>query len=390
MAGCELGKAPVTYELVDVDDANFPIGPTGMATGDIDGDADVDVVVTGRHSIGVLTNDGTGAFTLDAQGFADDTDASLADVDGDGDLDLVSAVPASVSSFPRQPALRRNDGNGTFGPIELLEPTTPLGTLIRLITSDVDGDGDVDLLSSLTIDNDRFVATYLNDGTGAFGAPTASALGFTSDTATPVELVAGDLDGDGDDDVVATDVARIETPDGDTVERTFAMVGLNDGTGSFASAGAPIDAGFAGTVFGLVPTLGDLDGDGHLDLALGGPSRVTILPGDGAGGFGPSQFGTITGSRDVDLVTPADIDGDGRLDLVGFADVLDPRKGVVAYGDGAGGIDEGITVTSGTRLGGDGTPARDVETPDIDGDGDPDVLFLAGSLGVLENVDGGR
>jgi hypothetical protein len=98
-------------------------------------------------------------------------------------------------------------------------------------------------------------------------------------------------------------------------------------------------------------------------------------------------------TRTIDLITPADIDQDGNIDLVGFEEHLDATSGVVAYGDGAGGIDGSHKVGTGTQLGSDGTTGRQVATADLEGDGDADadILFLAGSLGVVENAtNGGR
>ena len=92
LASCNLGVRPVTYELVEPD--NTPVSPVGMGTGDTDADGDPDVVVTGREGYAVLTNDGTGALTLDVPSvFApQNTRPFLVDVDGDDDLDLVSGV----------------------------------------------------------------------------------------------------------------------------------------------------------------------------------------------------------------------------------------------------------------------------------------------------------
>jgi FG-GAP-like repeat len=391
LAGCHLGVKPVTYELVDADDGNGLIGPTGVATGDIDGDGDLDAVATGSRGYAVLANDGTGAYTVDVPHvFIDMSAPSLADIDADDDLDLVSHVRGLSPSQARVPLVIRNDGTGTFDSIEVVQPDPPPGGLTALVTADAEGDGDVDLLAALRVGNERHVATYLNDGTGAFGPPASYPLGFTSDTATPTHLVAGDLDGDGDTDVLATDTGDVTTPDGDVVEATVAMVGLNDGTGAFAAAGDPTEAGPNGAVWALTPTLADLDGDGDLDLAVGGPGSVTTLLGDGSGGFAAPRSHGVPETRAIDYLTSADIDEDGSIDLVGFSDVFDASSGFVAYGDGAGGIDEVHGVGTGTGLGSDGTLARDVEVTDLEGDGDPDILFLAGSLGVVENNTKGR
>jgi hypothetical protein len=388
LAGCNLGVAPVTYELVDAEDFDWPLEPSGMATGDIDGDGDVDVVATGRDGYATLTNDGTGTFALDfpSSGGGSSGAPSLADVEGDGDVDLVSTVSLGDSV----PAVRRNDGTGTFGAVEVVSPDPPPGGVSDMVVSDLDGDGDIDLVAAVLVGQDRHVATYLNDGTGAFGPPVTHALGYSSDRVTPVRLALGDLDGDGDDDVVGTDEGEITTPDGDVIEGTLAMVGINDGTGAFTATGGPLEVGFAGFVWALPPTLADLDEDGTPDLAVGGPGSITTLLGDGTGGFTTPRRSTVPGTRRVDELTAADIDDDGHLDLVGFEELVDPRSGVIVYGDGAGGVDAVHEVGSGTALGGSGIGGLEVETADLEADGDVDVLFLAGSLGVVENAVNGR
>ncbi|HLM28503.1 MAG TPA: FG-GAP-like repeat-containing protein [Acidimicrobiales bacterium] len=388
LAGCNLGVAPVPYELVDAEDFDLPLGPTGMASGDIDGDGDLDVVATGRDGYATLTNDGSGAYALDFPNSYEpfSLHPSLVDVEGDGDLDLVSSIAALSSPQALVPSVRRNDGTGAFGPVEVVQPDPPPGDLTALISSDADGDGDVDMLAAFRVDQERYVGTYLNDGTGGFGAPATDSLAFTSDRATPVNLVAGDLDGDGDDDVVATDTWHMAMPDGEVVDRTVAMVGLNDGTGAFAAAGSPIEVGSDGDFWALSPALADLDDDGNLDLAVGGGGSIATLLGSGSGGFGAPQFNPVPDTRVIDFLTSADIDEDGKIDLVGFDDILKATSGVVAYGDGAGGIAQVHEVGTGTGLGDDGTPGREVEITDLEGDGDPDILFLAGGLGVVENA----
>jgi hypothetical protein len=392
LAGCNLGAAPVTYELVDADNFNQPLGPSGVASGDLEGDGDLDLVVTGDDGYGVLTNDGSGAYSLDIpDSYAPQTSPSLVDVDGDDDVDLVSYLDPTSSPERRVPAVNRNDGSGTFGPPEVVESTPPPGELSAVVPSDADSDGDIDLLGAFRTSDGRHVGVYLNDGTGTFAPPTTYRLGFPAAVgATPVRLVTGDLDGDGDDDVVATDVGAFTTPSGEVVDGTVAAVSLNDGTGAFAASGSSIEVSWTGAVWALHPALADLDGDGRLDLAVGGPRSVTTLAGDGAGGFSSPQRTEVPDTRGIDFVTPADIDDDGNVDLVGFDDILSPRAGIVAYGDGAGGIDTSHEVASGTDLGSDGTPGTDVEIADIEGDGDSDILFLAGSLGVVENAIDGR
>ena len=393
LAGCNLGARPVTVELKDPDNFGLPLTPTGMATGDVDGDGDIDVVGVGARGLAVLTNDGAGTLSIDfPAAYHPEADSpSLVDLDGDADLDLLSTVRGLSDPNSYVPAVRRNDGAGTFGPAEALPPDPPPGELSSVVPSDVDGDGDADVLAAFRQGDGRSLGTYLNDGTGTFGSLTTVPLApVASDMWTPLWLVAGDIDGDGDDDAVATDVADVTTPGGDAVERTVALVALNDGSGAFAAAPSAIDVGVTADYSrALTPVLADFDEDGNLDLAVGGSGSMTTLRADGQGGFEAPQDSMLV-INTIDFVVPADIDGDGHLDLVGLHNIIDPRFGIVAYGDGAGGFDDHHQVVTGTALGSDGVAGTQVGVADLDGDGDSDILFLGGSLGIVENAVEGR
>ena len=112
------------------------------------------------------------------------------DIDGDGDMDVLSA-----SIGDDKIAWYANDGSGNFGTQQVI--TTAADGAFSVYATDLDGDGDMDVLSASAIDDK--IAWYANDGSGNFG--TQQVISTAADFATSV--YATDLDGDGDMDVLS-------------------------------------------------------------------------------------------------------------------------------------------------------------------------------------------
>ena len=110
----------------------------------------------------------------------------LGDVDGDGDLDLVMGA-RQFQDIPGSSVLL-NDGTGVF-----VDSMQSVGTLYNLsvVLVDLDEDGDLDLVHGLEF--------HLNDGTGTFETSTQTITGFSF---RAFRMAVGDLDKDGDDDLV--------------------------------------------------------------------------------------------------------------------------------------------------------------------------------------------
>ncbi|WPL11491.1 FG-GAP-like repeat-containing protein [Thiorhodovibrio litoralis] len=209
---------------------------------------------------------------------------------------------------------------------------------------DVDGDGDLDVVQG----NAGQTQVWLNDGSGGFGTPAGSILGSSSDVTTSVAL--GDVDGDGDLDVLRGNAGQTQ-------------VWLNDGSGGFGTAAGSI-LGSSSDVTTSV-ALGDVDGDGDLDVVQGNDGQETqVWLNNGIGGFGTAASATL-GSYNTRSVALGDVDGDGDLDVV-QGNFNEPTQ--VWLNDGSGGFGTAASATLGSHA------TTSVALGDVDGDGDLDVV----------------
>jgi Bacterial Ig-like domain (group 3)/FG-GAP-like repeat/Domain of unknown function (DUF4214)/FG-GAP repeat len=186
---------------------------------------------------------------------------------------------------------------------------------------------------------------------------------------SPQYMAVGDFNGDGNADLAVTDIG---TPGGVSVL-------LGDGLGQFTAApGSPFAAGSRPQPV----VVADFNGDGNPDLAVGNYgiqlvplTGITVLLGDGSGGFAPASGGPFLTQSNVQSLAVGDFNGDGNADLA----VIDAGVSVVVLlGDGAG----GFTALSPIRTGID--PFY-VSVGDFNGDGRADLAVLdLGYPGSLE------
>ena len=287
--------------------SNVPAGstPVAVATGDFNGDGNLDMAVTNGDTtkLSILTGDGKGGFALGTTTYplGYDPEAIVsADLNGDGKLDLAIANTGSgnVSIFI-------GNGDGTFkAPVSYAAGSGDYG----LATADLNNDGKLDLVTANY--SDGGVSVLINNGDGTFKLPVKYPTGYAT-----TGVAIGDFNHDGHPDLAAA----VDIPGG----IANVAVLLNDGQGIFQPA-VKYNAG--DNPYTLV--VGDFSGNGNLDLAVAnlGPT-ISVLMGNANGTFQATRDYPYPGQ--ARSMISIDINGDGKLDLAlaGFAIMLGKGDG---------------------------------------------------------------
>lgn len=228
-----------------------------------------------------------------------------------------------------------------------------------LAVGDFNGDGSADLAVSNEMSNT--ISVFLNDGKGGFNNPVITPIHISALNVGPI--AAGDLNEDGRNDLVLGTIAGAQAN----------IVLLSNGDGSFTQL-APIQNSFGFLHARLV----DLNGDKHLDLAAGGNGNMAVALGNGDGSFSPMAYlangpmpNTYVG-MDV-----GDVNGDGKLDIIGANFGSGTGDMVVFLGNGDGTFQSPISQTAAS------SEPCSVSAADLNGDGKLDLLVAYNPGNVL-------
>ena len=377
-----------------------------LATGDIDRDGDLDLILATAMGSQVLINQ-DGVFT-------DETDARLpggkwipamtvafGDVDLDGDQDLLAGGGIDLNGIPLDTYLWFNDGNGNFFhgiPLLTGMPTSSAAF------GDLDGDGLLDLVLT---HSHHYLHQVDHPSTILFNRTVGGQVSFVEDAVFAAasfnnatltqEVILGDVDRDGD-----LDIYLAKTGNGGEVNRLF----LNDGAGVFSDASSSnlpaINWGDGDKSSGCA--FADVNGDGWLDIVVANGS-LTIDPADSADllinrgasdpgvfddaplnlpdaydPFLPVRLGVETGDVDLDgdtdiILTPMEWFGPGPNGTVGIPTLY-------LNGGGAQGGTEGIFAKDWSFL--PTTEPFMVHRASLfDADGDGDLDFYSCGFGSI-------
>jgi hypothetical protein len=298
---------------------------------------------------------------------------AIGDLNGDGHLDLVvpSAFASCSGGFGTVGVLLGN-GNGTFKNAVTYSVDE---YVVFAAIADVNGDGHPDLVvSGLCLQTGGCngsaggVSVLMGKGDGTFQSPVTYGLPKGAGS-----VVIVDINGDGHPDLVVATGCN-----GSNCGTATVSVLLGNGDGTFrAPVSSSTGEGYVGSL-----AVGDLNGDGLLDVAVVSSEVVSVMQGNGDGTF---QAPTIypTGGAGATWVAMADLNGDGHLDLVlanGCESGTSCQYGSagVLLGNGDGTFKAPVSYLSG------GAEAQSVAVQDVNGDSKPDII-LANQCGVYGN-----
>jgi hypothetical protein len=369
------------------------INPMSVAIADVNGDGKPDLLVANwcasdsscaNGSVAVLLGNGDGTFQAAvtyASGGAFAVSVAMADVNRDGKPDLLVANCGAISISTcgignGVVGILLGNGDGTFQPVVSYD--TGGSYSLSVAATDLNGDGKPDLaVSNLFSDN---VGVLLGNGDGTFQSAVTYDAGGQA-----IAVAIADVSGDGTPDLLVATRAS-----GGAVG-----VLLGNGNGTFK----PVVPYNSGGVVPVSVAVSDVNGDGKPDVVVTNnfASNVGVLLGNGDGTLQPVvTYGS--GGVGAYSVAVADVNGDGKPDLVlancaaaGAAGCGGPAEAVVGalLGNGDGTFQAVLTYGSG------GFDTQSVAIADVNGDGRPDVVVGNvcadvscngnGSVGVLLN-----
>lgn len=373
--------APTSGLTFSTSTINVGANPANIVTADFNNDGEPDLAVVnedqsnpcytfnGAGTISILLGNGNGTFTNKSTLCFPNTLAVVGippmvvgDFNGDGKQDLVVSYSNPDISNDAS-IIFLGDGEGTF--TQGSNVVSGFENLFAQIDADFNRDGKLDLAIPF---QDQFGGTNisipLGNGNGTFDDSLVAYNCTTGNQCVTADsVVAGDFNGDG-----ILDLAAVWSAGSTGLPAITILLGKGDGTFAPATTQPAVPLVSPTSV-----TSGDFDGDGKLDLAIAdaSSSSLIILHGNGDGTF--KQVSGQSNCAGCNYVATADLNGDGKLDLVSLSggDTI-----AIFLGNGDATFQPGITE-------GVGNGAQAVAIADFNGDGRLDIAAVNSTDGTV-------
>jgi len=342
-----------------------------IAWGDVDGDGDLDLAVGNNGWNKIYRNGGldiTGNLSMTVGWTSNDENSTYnvawGDVDGDGDLDLAVGNDGNNKVYLNEGGVLQTAADDPWTSDDTDSTTS-------VAWGDVDGDGDLDLAAGNRYGPNK---VYLNEGLDAAGVLSMTVYWTSNDTDYTTSVAWGDVDGDGDLELVAGN-------DGATNKVYVNSGGRLDPVAAWASDDIEYTRAVA---------WGDADGDGDLDLAVVNDTQSNVVYQNIEGMLPAVASWASTDYSVTRSVAWGDVDGDGDLDLA-VGNNYGPNK---VYRNGGLDIIGNLSMTVGWTSD-DPDYTYSVAWGDVDGDGDLDLavgndgnnkVYRNGGLDIIGNL----
>jgi hypothetical protein len=340
------------------------------AVGDVNNDGKLDLVYTTTFgTVQVMLGNGDGTFVIGARyaSIYPVQQVAISEIDGDGNLDIVVGNASQGIFVPdvddplvqrMQVLLGRGDGTFVGAPAYPGTYTGNNASAPEIATGDFDGDGKFDVL---VVDTSRSntIEVLPGDGLGGFRSPIVSAVNLRGSM-----IAAVDMNGDGKPDAIVAGQSGVDAS-------PVLAVLTNQGNGLFAA-----EHDYALPNYPVSLAVGDFDGDGLTDVVVGVSSSVTNSGVSGVYVLFGQANGTLAAPVLVDAtaaplsLAAADVNGDGRADLAIANGGSSSTSGALHLYLG----NANRTFTAATAPTTSATTYSIVAFADIDGDGKPDLV----------------